>query len=87
MPDDPVSQPSRPRRNRKSAAVRAMVAETRLDVGQLIYPLFLHDAPEDTPLESLPGQTRWSVEGLVGEVGRALALGIDKVVLFPKIDD
>lgn len=87
MPQDPLPQPSRPRRNRKSAAVRAMVAETRLDAGQLIYPLFLHDAAADTPLESLPGQTRWSVDGLVGEVGRALSLGIDKVVLFPKIDD
>lgn len=64
-----------------------MVAETRLDAGQLIYPLFLHDDPADVALESLPGQTRWSVDGLVGEVGRALALGVDKVVLFPKIDD
>lgn len=87
MTQAPLSQPSRPRRNRKSAAVRAMVAETRIDAEQLIYPLFLHDAAEDTPLESLPGQTRWSAEGLVGEVGRALSLGIDKVVLFPKIDD
>lgn len=64
-----------------------MVAETRLDAGQLIYPLFLHDDPADVALESLPGQTRWSLDGLVGEVGRALSLGIDKVVLFPKIED
>jgi porphobilinogen synthase len=64
-----------------------MVRETRLDAGQLIYPLFLHADDPDTPLDSLPGQTRWSVEGLVGEVGRALTLGIDKVVLFPKIAD
>lgn len=79
--------PNRPRRNRRTPAIRAMVAETRLDAGQLIYPLFLHDDPADVALESLPGQSRWSVEGLVGEVGRAWSLGIDKVVLFPKIDD
>ncbi|MEO0514540.1 MAG: porphobilinogen synthase [Planctomycetota bacterium] len=79
--------PQRPRRNRRTPAIRAMVAETRLDVGQLIYPLFLHNDPIDVALDSLPGQTRWSLDGLVGEVGRALALGIDKVVLFPKIDD
>ncbi|MEM6855225.1 MAG: porphobilinogen synthase [Planctomycetota bacterium] len=79
--------PQRPRRNRRTPAIRAMVAETRLDVGQLIYPLFLHDDPADVALDSLPGQTRWSLEGLVGEVGRASALGVDKVVLFPKIDD
>ena len=64
-----------------------MTRETRLDAGQLIYPLFVHDDPADVPLESLPGQTRWSVDGLVAEAGRALALGVDKVVLFPKIDD
>lgn len=64
-----------------------MARETRLDAGQLVYPLFVHDDPADVPLDSLPGQTRWSVEGLVAEAGRALALGVDKVVLFPKIDD
>ncbi|MEM9913687.1 MAG: porphobilinogen synthase [Planctomycetota bacterium] len=79
--------PQRPRRNRRTPAIRAMVAETRLDAGQLIYPLFLHDDPADVALDSLPDQMRWSLEGLVGEVDRALALGVDKVVLFPKIDD
>lgn len=82
----PYDLSSRPRRNRKSAAIRALAAETRLDAGQLIYPLFLHDEDADTPLDSLPGQTRWSVDGLVDEVRRAAELGIDKVVLFPKID-
>ncbi|MBB6428764.1 porphobilinogen synthase [Algisphaera agarilytica] len=83
----PQDLPQRPRRNRRTAAIRAMVAETRLDAGQLIYPLFLHDDPNDVALDSLPGLTRWSVDGLVGEVGRVIALGIDKVVLFPKIAD
>ncbi len=77
----------RPRRNRRTAAIRAIARETRLDVGQLIYPLFVHDAADDVPLESLPGQTRWSLDGLVAEAGRALGLGVDKVVVFPKIDD
>jgi len=77
----------RPRRNRRTPAIRAMARETRLDAGQLIYPLFVHDDAADVPLESLPGQTRWSLEGLVAEAGRALALGVDKVVVFPKIDD
>ena len=77
----------RPRRNRRTPAIRAIARETRLDAGQLIYPLFVHDGAADIPLESLPGQTRWSLEGLVAEAGRALALGVDKVVVFPKIDD
>lgn len=83
----PLDLPSRPRRNRRTPAIRAMVAETRLDAGQLVYPMFLHDESADVPLDSLPGQSRWSVQGLVGEVGRVLDLGIDKVVLFPKIHD
>ena len=50
-------------------------------------PLFVHDAPNDLSLPSLPGQTRWSVEGLVAEIGRCRALGVDKFALFGKIDD
>ena len=62
-----------------------MVRETQLDVGQLIYPLFLHADSEDVPLASMPGQMRWSLKGLIKEVQRAASLGVDKVVLFPKI--
>lgn len=82
-----LSIPSRPRRNRKSEAVRAMIRETSLDAAHLIYPLFLHTDSTDTPLISLPGQTRWSLKGLVKEVRRVEKLGITKVVLFPKIDE
>lgn len=79
--------PSRPRRNRKSPAIRSMVRETRLDAAQLIYPVFLHADADDVPIASMPGQTRWSLKGLVAEVRRVASLGIDKVVLFPKVDD
>lgn len=79
--------PQRPRRNRKSAAIRDAVREHALHPSQLVYPLFVHADPQDTPLDSLPGQTRWSVPGLVEEIGRSLALGIDKFALFPKVDD
>ncbi len=79
--------PSRPRRNRRTPAIRSMVRETHLDIGHLIYPLFLHAGAEDTPIAAMPGQTRWSLKGLVKEVKRASKLGIDKVVLFPKIED
>jgi porphobilinogen synthase len=79
--------PIRPRRNRKSAAMRALVRETRLSVEQLIYPLFVHEDAADTPLDSLPGQTRWSVDGLCREAARAHKLGIPAVVLFPKVPE
>ncbi|MCA8915141.1 MAG: porphobilinogen synthase [Planctomycetes bacterium] len=77
--------PIRPRRNRRSEAIRGLVRETRLSAAQLIYPLFLHEDKGDTKLESLPGQTRWGMDGLVHEVARAHKLGINAVVLFPKV--
>lgn len=77
----------RPRRNRKSPAVRALVRETSLSVTDLIYPLFVHDKLIDEPIESMPGCTRWSIEGLVKEAGEAHALGIQAVVIFPAITD
>ncbi|MBZ0138119.1 MAG: porphobilinogen synthase [Planctomycetes bacterium] len=79
--------PIRPRRNRRTAAIRALVRETRLSPAQLIYPLFVHEDAKDTPLDSLPGQTRWGLDGLVTEAARANRLGIHAVVLFPKVPD
>jgi len=77
--------PIRPRRNRKSAAIRGLVRETELTAAHLIYPLFIHDGAGDEPIESMPGCKRWSLAGLVAEVGEAHALGINAVVLFPAI--
>lgn len=79
--------PIRPRRNRRTEAIRALVRETRVAPDQLIYPLFIHEDAKDTPLDSLPGQTRWGLDGLVKEVERAHKLGINAVVLFPKVPD
>ena len=67
---------SRPRRNRKSPAIRDLCRETGLETSHLVYPLFLHEDGQDTALESLPGQTRWSLDGLEKEVARARQAGI-----------
>ena len=75
----------RPRRNRKSAVVRDLVRETDLTAQHLVLPVFLHDEPTDHAIDSMPGCTRWSVEGLVAEAGRAVDLGIRAVILFPAI--
>ncbi len=80
-----MNLPIRPRRNRRTAAIRDLVRETELTPSHLIYPLFLHAGTEDTPIESMPGCTRWSLAGLVREAGEAHALGIPAVVLFPAI--
>lgn len=79
--------PIRPRRTRRTAGLRALVRETTLTADDLVLPVFLHEDATDTALSSMPGVTRWSVAGLVAEVGRAAALGIRGVVLFPKIEE
>jgi len=75
----------RPRRNRKSPAVRALVRETTLSPSDFIYPLFVHEKDIDEPIDSMPGCTRWSLAGLVKEAGEAHALGVPSVVIFPAI--
>lgn len=82
-----MNLPIRPRRNRQSPAIRDLVRETELTPGHLILPLFLQEGEENTPISSMPGCTRWSLEGLVQEAGEAHALGVPAVVLFPRIPD
>lgn len=77
----------RPRRNRRSSAIRSMVRETSLEISNLILPLFFHEDADDVAIGSMPGVTRWSLQGLVREAGEAHALGIPAVVLFPKINE
>ena len=74
---------TRPRRLRTSAALRDLVAETRLDVRDLIAPLFVRegiDAPQ--PISSLPGMVQHSRASLVREVSELADLGVRAVLLF-----
>lgn len=82
-----LSLSARPRRNRKSAAVRDLVRETAINPGHLILPLFIQEGRVNEPIASMPGCMRWSLEGLIKEAGEAQALGIPAVVLFPRIDE
>ncbi len=77
---------ARPRRNRRTEAIRDMVRETELTPAHFVLPLFVHRGP-DEPIDSMPGVHRWSVDGLVGEVGRAADLGVRAVVLFEAAPD
>ena len=73
----------RPRRNRKSPAVRAFARETELTADRFILPLFIHDGTQDVPVASMPGCARLAPDGLLREVEGALSEGISSVVLFP----
>ena len=74
----------RPRRLRRTAAIRALTQETTLRVEDLIAPLFVRegDGPPE-PVGSMPGVFRLSVAGLVAECRELAALGIRAVALFP----
>lgn len=78
----------RPRRNRKSAAIRNMVEETQLSVNNLIYPLFLVDGKNiKDEVKSLPNNYRWSLDLLIPEIENCMSLGIMSFVLFPIVND
>ena len=73
----------RMRRLRQHASLRRMVRETLLTPADLIYPLFVtFGENKQEPIDSMPGQFRWSVDRLVPEVANAWALGIPAVILF-----
>ncbi len=82
-----MNLPIRPRRNRRTAAIRSLVRETVLSPSDFILPVFFHEDATDTPIASMPGCTRWSVDGLVREAGESFASGVPAVVLFPKIEE
>ncbi len=78
----------RPRRNRKSAAIRNMIAETHLTVENLIYPFFVEDGKGvKTEISSLPNNFRWSIDTLLPEMEACIKLGLNAFVLFPKVKD
>jgi len=78
----------RPRRNRKSAALRKMVEETKLGTEHLIYPLFLVDGSNiKDEIKSLPNNFRWSLDLLLKEIESCVNLGIMTYVLFPAIPE
>ena len=81
-----LDQPIRPRRLRKSEAVRRLVRENRVGVEDLIQPLFVHEAGENAEISSMPGMVRHSVDSLVRECEMLAGLGISAVAVFPSIE-
>ena len=74
----------RMRRTRASSWSRAMYRETVLTPADLIWPLFVTDGKGvEEPVASLPGVSRWSVDGIAKHAKQAFDLGIPCVALFP----
>ncbi|MBU6240615.1 MAG: porphobilinogen synthase [Acidobacteria bacterium] len=74
---------SRPRRMRSTAAMRELVAETRLGTNDLIAPLFVREGVDQPqPIHSLPGVVQHSLASLEREIEELIDLGLRAVILF-----
>ncbi|HET7387765.1 MAG TPA: porphobilinogen synthase [Nocardioidaceae bacterium] len=73
----------RPRRLRRTPALRSLAAETSLSPGHLVLPMFVReDAAEPVPISSMPGVVQHTRDSLRKAVGEAAAAGLGGVMLF-----
>ena len=78
----------RPRRNRQSSAIRAMVEETTLSVNDFIYPMFVMDGKNlTTEIKSMPNIFRYTLDKLLEELSVVQDLGIRSIALFPQLPE
>lgn len=78
----------RPRRNRRNAAFRAFASETELSVSNLVLPVFVQEGEgESTPIDSMPGQSRLSIDLMVKHCEAVAEAGVPGVAIFPVVPD
>lgn len=78
----------RPRRNRLNPAIRGLVRESQVSSGNLVWPAFVQEGKNlRTPITSMPGISRLSIDELVSDCQRAFGLGVPAVALFPALED
>lgn len=79
-----INLPRRPRRNRRTAAIREMTQETALSVSDLIFPMFVLEGKGlRSEVKSMPGIFRFSPDTLLEEIREVTDLGIKAICLFP----
>lgn len=78
-----MTSPVRPRRLRRTPAMRALVRETRLHAAQLVAPLFIvSGAGVRTPVSSMPGVDNLSIDEALKQIADWYAIGLRSVILF-----
>ena len=83
----PAFPAARPRRLRRDAFTRALVREHSLSASDLILPVFVHEGENlATPIASMPGVSRLSLDLLLRTAEEAVQLGIPLIALFPAIE-
>ena len=79
---------SRPRRNRRSPAMRNAIRETQLSSANLVLPSFVQEGTgQRHPIASMPGCARLSIDLLVEQAKEARELGIAGIAIFPALSD
>lgn len=74
----------RPRRNRKSSAIRDLVQETTLSVSDFIFPMFIQEGTnQKVEIKSMPGIFRFSLDTILEELKEVTDMGIRAIDLFP----
>ncbi len=82
-PQDVVGPLIRPRRLRRTPALRRLVGETQVHASQLVLPMFVREGlSEPAPIPSMPGVVQHSRDSLRAAVAEAAALGLGGVMLF-----
>ena len=70
-----------------TAFSRRLVAETRLDTADLIWPLFVIEGQNMAePIDAMPGVFRYSIDQLLHQAAKAVELTIPAIAIFPSID-
>ncbi len=72
----------RPRRLRRTPALRRLVRETAVTVDDLLYPMFVTEEAESSPIASMPGIFRYTVDDLCRAVEEVANLNIPAIMLF-----
>ena len=73
----------RMRRMRESPILRHLAQETRISIGDFIYPIFVtHGRNVRNPIDPMPGMYQLSLDNLIAEIDEVVSLGIGAVLLF-----
>ena len=72
----------RPRRMRSNEKLRRLIQETKISPNSLVMPYFVKEGSGKEPIETMPGQFRWSPEALLVELEEIQDLGLSSILLF-----
>ena len=78
----------RPRRNRATKSIRALVREVEMTPAHLVLPLFVQEGEDSvSPIASMPSVARLGIRQLLRKAREAIEVGVTAVVLFPALDE